>query len=207
MLITTVDENMQGNGHGRRFGRTGLMVTGALAAVLFLGGCGSDSSGDKTVADTGASKGTAGTSAPGAATKADGLAFSKCMRDHGVKNFPDPNAQGQIWLGSPGQGGGGLDPSSPQFSAAQNACKSLAPGGSPEQQKTDRTNALKYSKCMRSHGAPNFPDPDSSGGIKTDNNAVDPNTPQFKAAEKACAEFQPGGPNAPRGQFGVGGGA
>jgi hypothetical protein len=53
------------------------------------------------------------------------------MRSHGVPSFPDPNSASTIW----GSGGGklftlpsGIDPSSPQFTSALNACKSLMPG-------------------------------------------------------------------------------
>ena len=59
------------------------------------------------------------------------LNVAKCMRSHGVSNFPDPNSASTIW----GSGGGqiftlpsGIDPSSPQFTSARNACKSLMPG-------------------------------------------------------------------------------
>ncbi len=45
---------------------------------------------------------------------------------------------------------------------------------------------------MRTHGVPNFPDPTFSGGgvkmtLKAGGaNGIDPNSPQFKAAQKAC---------------------
>ncbi len=35
---------------------------------------------------------------------------------------------------------------------------------------------------MRSNGVPSFPDPDTSGAFKLDDNA--PNTPQFKAMHR-----------------------
>lgn len=59
------------------------------------------------------------------------LAFSRCMRAHGVANFPDP----QFKTGSGGLGiriggrSGGLDPNSPIFRAAQQACAGDLPGG------------------------------------------------------------------------------
>jgi hypothetical protein len=55
----------------------------------------------------------------------DSLAFARCMRAHGVPDFPDPNGQpGQLGPGS------GIDPNSPQFQSALNGpCKSLAPPG------------------------------------------------------------------------------
>jgi hypothetical protein len=50
-------------------------------------------------------------------------AFARCMRAHGVPDFPDPNGQsGQLGPSS------GIDPNSPQFQAALNGpCESLAP--------------------------------------------------------------------------------
>jgi hypothetical protein len=53
------------------------------------------------------------------------VAFAKCMRAHGVPNFPDPNSQGgQLGPGS------GIDPSSPKFkTAVDGPCLSLAPAG------------------------------------------------------------------------------
>jgi hypothetical protein len=49
------------------------------------------------------------------------LRFARCMRTHGVPSFPDPTSRG-IALSS------AVDPSSPQFQSAQQACKSLLPG-------------------------------------------------------------------------------
>jgi hypothetical protein len=52
------------------------------------------------------------------------LAFSKCMRAHGLKDFPDPTSGGiQIHV-TPGSD---LNPNSQQFQKAQNACQGLIP--------------------------------------------------------------------------------
>ena len=48
--------------------------------------------------------------------------FAACMRSHGVKNFPDPNSQGGFLMG------GDVDPNSPTFKAAMQACRPLLPG-------------------------------------------------------------------------------
>lgn len=54
------------------------------------------------------------------------LKFVNCMRSHGVANFPDPNANGTMLI----QGGAnGVDPNSPQFKSAMQACRSLIPAG------------------------------------------------------------------------------
>jgi hypothetical protein len=61
------------------------------------------------------------------------LKFARCMRAHGI-NLPDPKAQGGgITLGARSSKGGStgndIDPESPAFQRAQNACESLLPGG------------------------------------------------------------------------------
>ena len=130
-------------------------------------------------------------------------AFAACMRKNGEPNFPDPNAQGQLSFGS----GSGIDPSSPQFQQAQTACRKLLPNHgtpSPAQQAQARAQALAFSACMRKNGVPNFPDPQfGTGGrvsIKISGGAgLDPQSPQFQAAQKACqsnlpGKFGPGGP-------------
>ena len=73
-----------------------------------------------------------------------------------------------------GCGGGGGGPGS---GAAANASAS----------------AVKFSQCMRQHGISDFPDPDSQGHMQiriTPGSDMDPNNPQFKAAQKACAKYQ-----------------
>lgn len=49
------------------------------------------------------------------------------------------------------------------------------------------TALLKLTGCMQSHAIPNFPDPSPGGGYSRGAlNAVDPNSPQYQAALKAC---------------------
>ena len=160
-----------------------------LAGALVLAGCGG--SGSPGVASAGTPT-TSESSSRSSSTKASPLAFSQCMRAHGVPDFPDPNGNGQLLI----QGGGNgsdLNPSSPQFQAAQNDCKSLAPGGLTARSGTkNRANALKFSECMRKHGITNFPDPDSQGGIELQAGAggsLDPQSPQFQSAQNACFHY------------------
>jgi hypothetical protein len=61
-----------------------------------------------------------------AAARAQALKYSRCIRAHGISDFPDPNAQGGIAL-SP-KLGGGLDPHNPRFQAANKACQHYQPG-------------------------------------------------------------------------------
>lgn len=147
-----------------------------VGAAILLAGCGS-SSNSSTIS-----------AAPTKYTQA--LAFSQCMRAHGVPKFPDPSQNGGLLIqGGPGQG---LDPGSPAFQAAQHACRSKLPdGGRPQPvSAAQRQKALQFSQCMRAHGIPNFPDPTFSGprvqlqiGKEM---GLNPSSPAFQAAQKAC---------------------
>jgi hypothetical protein len=119
------------------------------------------------------------------------LKFSRCMRSHGVANFPDPNGQGQIGIDS----ASGIDPGSPTFQSAMQACrKNLPNGGQPNPQQLAKAKkaALAFSACMRAHGVKDFPDPDFSGGTvqlkigSKQGSDLDPNNPTFKKAQAAC---------------------
>ena len=179
---------MQGNDlRPTRLERVGAVVAGLLAVALLVAACG----------------GTSGSSSSGGSSKKGALAYSQCMRSHGVRNFPDPDSQGRLQLKT----GNGFDPSSPQFQAAQKACQSLQPAPSADQQKKDRDQALKYAKCMRSHGIPDFPDPDAQGRMQiqvSPGSDLEPNSPLYQAAVKACRQYQPGGGQSTTSQQGGG---
>jgi hypothetical protein len=126
----------------------------------------------------------------------DALAFSQCMRSHGVPNFPDPNARGDLTIGP----SSGIDPGSAKFQAAQQACQRVLPNGgqpTPQQLAKARQGALAFSACMRSHGIPDFPDPTfSNGGIgirihSTAGSDLNPQSSTFQAAQQACQGHLP----------------
>jgi hypothetical protein len=53
---------------------------------------------------------------------------------------------------------------------------------------------LQFARCMRAQGVPNFPDPSASGGINiTPGSGLDPQSPAFRGAQKACGKLLPGG--------------
>jgi hypothetical protein len=131
----------------------------------------------------------------------DLTAYSACMRSHGVPNFPDPDSKGRIKITSGVSASGkktGVDVNSPQFERARKACDKLLPnGGRPTaaQQAYEQQQMLKFAQCMRSHGVPKFPDPKPGGALSLGVKAgVDPNTPQFQTAQRACQKLVPGGP-------------
>jgi hypothetical protein len=161
-------------------------VTGCALAITACGTSGSMSN------ETGASSGRAGF-----------LAFSECMRSHGVPTFPDPSAGGGIHLPQ----GSNINPFSPSFKTARAQCHKLLPGGGgprgvSEQQKEQ---LVRTAECMRAHGVTGFPDPTTTPPTKPQDysmaegigglngglfllvpKTIDVNSPAFKQATKAC---------------------
>jgi hypothetical protein len=84
------------------------------------------------------------------------LAYSACMRSHGVPNFPDPSSGGGIHLTV-----GSINPFSPSVKSAQARCHKLLPGGGPPQgvSEQQKERLVRTAECMRSHGVTGFPDP------------------------------------------------
>jgi len=182
------DNDACGSGHrGRRRARrrrAGLLAAALACLALVAAAC---SSAAKT--------GTGAGPAHGSARQSE-LAFSRCMRAHGISDFPDPSSHGGIALnGGPGSD---LNPSSPLYQAANSACKPLLPPQkalSPAQQAAARAQALAYARCMRAHGISDFPDPNAQGGIALSpqpGGDLEPNNPRFQAANHACQHYQPG---------------
>ncbi len=196
-----------------------LGVVVLASAALLLAGCGGDSSSPgvahlSSSTSGGSPSSGGGSSSPesSASVQQKMVKFSQCMRTHGEPEFPEPS-EGGIRIHS--QNGHGPNPESSRFQAAEKACSKYAPSKmapSPAQQAKLQESALNFSKCMRSHGVPSFPDPEfhQSGGAvgirigskKGGPSGIDPNSPQFKAAQKACQSDLP----APKGAGPGGGG-
>jgi hypothetical protein len=117
------------------------------------------------------------------------------MRSNGVPSFPDS--------------GGGLvipndiNPASPAFRSAQQACQSLMPGPAPRAPATEqqRETLLAMSRCMRAHGVSGFPDPVDTrpgspaglamafgrpGAFLVIPKSLNPRSPAFRRAAGAC---------------------
>jgi hypothetical protein len=198
------------------------VASGLVALGLFTAACSRPASGLGVAAvETSSSAAATAASATAPKASADPLAYSKCMRSHGIGDFPDPNSDGNIAItvnDSAGPGTSDLDPNNPTFQAAQAACKSLSPEHqlTPAQQQAMHDAMLKYSQCMRAHGVPDFPDPVAGGGLQismSPGSDLDPQNPQNKAATAACQHLQPkppgGGPGSALNKSGpsTGGGA
>jgi hypothetical protein len=174
----------------RRVGVT-LALVALAGLVLIAAGCGGSSAQGAAQVDT-APTTTADPGSAGGSRSDDPTAYSACMRKHGVPKFPDPDKNGGLRLkAGPGTG---IDPESAQFKAAAKACAKLAPKApSPAQRAKDQQQLLRFAACMRQHGLPKFPDPEPNGGLRIQRGSgLDPNSPQFKAAQKACQDLLPG---------------
>jgi hypothetical protein len=119
------------------------------------------------------------------------LTYSRCMRAHGVPDFP---------ILKRGPGGSLVHPvsppagmlTSPGYDAAFRACLKLAVvgGGSPARYRAMALKGLAQAECMRTHGITGYPSPGAlDGGLhEPDATAIglDTHTLQFAAAARAC---------------------
>jgi hypothetical protein len=189
-----------------RVRRRGLLVAAAVAvAVLVLAGCGNQPS-------------KANPSSAGASTTSpSAVAYSACMRAHGVPNFPDPASGGQL----PKADAQRLGVSGSQLTAAQQACQNLLPhdagvinagsvdhcmmaGDCPRALVRQVLNEERiFAQCMRSRDVPNWPDPsiDSRGrpvfAISISQLGFNPYSPQVWAKGNQCSHLMPGLPGLP----------
>jgi hypothetical protein len=121
------------------------------------------------------------------------------MRSHGLSDFPDPTVGSNglpSWSlnASPNSD---LDPNSPQYKSSQKACRGDLPTLGPQtpaETTAAIAEAVKYAECMRSHGEPDFPDPNGQGVIQIKNatGILDPNSPQYETAQTACQSLDKG---------------
>jgi hypothetical protein len=146
--------------------RRAAAAMAGMCALALAGAC----SGSPASAGSGASptgRGSANSSNGGGTANAPLVAFSRCVRSHGVPNFPDPRAgDSNAKFPSAQQ----LRASSSQLSTAESACQRLLPAGVDDQFPPSEVPLLlramlPFSSCMRSRGVPSFPDPavDSEG--------------------------------------------
>jgi hypothetical protein len=156
----------------------------ALAIVAVIGaGCSS------APAQTGSSGGD-----NTAANRQQAVKFAQCMRSNGIREFPDPDASGQLTIDGIANGSS-VDPNSAPFKQAITACKDLEPSGfmghkrSPEQQKV----ALKFAQCVRDNGVKDFPDPTADGPLVDTNRIPSSGTEGglsiLNAAMRKCRDF------------------
>jgi hypothetical protein len=170
--------------------RARLLAAAALLSAVLVAGCGGDSPSPTD---------SASTSASAVSAVESGVAFSRCIRSHGVPNFPDPKVSGQtVRLGSPST------VRSPAFQFAAHSCQRLLPKGPPGSgppSSQAQARMLNVSACMRKHGISGFPDPSTSPPSNSAGNSgivgsggyylaipssIDTSSPAFERAAAAC---------------------
>jgi hypothetical protein len=185
--------------------RKAIVLTAPLATAIALAACGgtSPSHGNQTASNSSSGNGV-------------GLKLAHCMRTHGVPDFPDPSSGGGFQTSLSGSSSGSasvtvnghtLNIRGPAFQKAMQECRSKMPQGPPisgAQLAQIKQGALKMAQCMRTHGVPNFPDPNvTSGpgghgiavmiggppGSKSGPRVFDPRSPAFQRAQASCQHF------------------
>ena len=155
--------------------------------------------------------------AGGSSSSPSAVGYSRCMRSHGVPNFPDPDSSGNLPKGDAQQ----FDVSASEFQAARTDCQHLLPntgraintdsiqqcmmaGDCPPalvRQVLDEERS--FAQCMRSDGVPTWPDPsiDSQGrpvfAISISKLGFDPYSRQVWAKGNQCSHLMPGLPGLP----------
>jgi len=152
-------------------------------AVLVLPAAACDSSSSSTGAG---GSSNAGGPVSSQAASSTAVAFSHCMRSHGVPDFPDPTSRGGVPKVTPQQVG----VSNSRFQVAQRACAQLL---QPTQAQVPQimTGMLKFARCMRSHGVPNWPDPstDRNGQPVFNISGINPDSPLVSNTANECTHL------------------
>jgi len=171
-----------------------LVTAGLVLLGLALVACGSQQASPSVahVARTPTTKAGSPTSALVLATQ--------CLRQHGLPNLPGPI----LATAGPAEGNMVLDKQAlatyprAEVSQALGACTTsleqagLDGGSNSGASSQEIRYLLAFAHCVRNHGVPNFPDPNSSGQIpKVSQQEL--NRPQFREAEKACQNLLPAG--------------
>jgi len=119
-------------GVGMRSRRTARAAAALIAATQLLAAC----HGSRPSSGPGGSP-----SAAISRTAPSNVAFSACMRTHGVPNFPDPDIKGMPAPAGPRQ----LGVSPARYQVAEQTCLPLLPAGGSLQQQTQR--CVLYGEC------------------------------------------------------------
>jgi hypothetical protein len=180
----------------RRFLRGRRLV--AAGAVVVLAGTGLAFALTSGGGDGGGGAGGAGSGSSDDSTSMQdaALQFAQCMRNHGVKDFPDPKVSGnQVDFGAP-------PPDVPRatYQKAKAACQDILDKASPAAEQPSQEElaklqdeSLAMAQCMRKRGW-DMSDPQVSqdGGIRASFEGVpepgDPRFDEFEHDQEACMD-------------------
>ena len=123
------------------------------------------------------------------------ITFARCMRSHGVPNFPDPSPPGASLTGNTFGAFAlppGLNLQAPAAQSALKGCRKTLPGGGGGRggiSESTKLRLLKHAQCMRAHGVSNYRDPTipSHGPIESGPPpGINTDSPVFQRAATAC---------------------
>ena len=169
-----------------------VVVATGFAAIT-LAAC-SSTPNTRPVASAQSGGGTTSTSATPQSALQELHRWGDCMRQHGVQiSDPTLNAQNVPQFSQSQMAG---IPESVK-TTAQQACRSIIADllSNPSGNKSvDPQRVLAVSRCMRSHGVPDFPDPDPTTNVLYLTPTIR-NEPGYQQAWQACKSATPGGGN------------
>ena len=157
----------------------------ALAIVALIGaGCSSEPDENGSAGNTNAGQEQA-------------MKFSECMRENGVKEFPDPDASEGLTIDGV-LNGSSLNPDGPAWKGAIAACRDLQPPGFTGDEDIsagEQEERLEFAQCMRDNGVTDFPDPTSDGPLvdtrRIPSAATEGGMSILNAAMRACGGLVP----------------
>lgn len=184
--FTMNDRNDEGSAalawHSRPRRRAGALTAAVAGATLLVMACGGPSAGADTFIG---------------GTYTQALAYAKCMRSHGISDFPAPDGQGNF---NNSQIESIYQQRPQQLRNASGACDPLLPNEGTglsttelqTMQQQNLRNAVKAAHCMRAHGIANFPDPAGTAQASGVNwpqtlPGIDTGSPSYEKAYMTCS--------------------
>lgn len=165
-----------------------LALPATLAACVLLASCGGSS-------PTSVSNAAAKEQAKEHSVETKFQEFARCLREHGINaeaiTHPGGGHGLKIEVGPGGEGA---------MQAAEKVCARYKPkegpkGTEPPQVRAEHEEQTRrFAKCMREHGIPVEAAPNGGIFIKANpGSGISPESPTFKAAQRACRKLLPGG--------------
>jgi hypothetical protein len=130
-----------------------------LAALAMVAAIGAGCSNGSAETRSGGDKNTS--------TRDKGMKFANCMRDNGVREFPDPDASEGLTIDGV-LNGSSLNPNTAAWKQAIAACRDLQPPGftgDHDVSAGEQEARLEFAQCIRDNGVQDFPDPTRDGPL------------------------------------------
>jgi hypothetical protein len=164
--------------HSRRCLAVVLALAAGASSAFLVAGCGATP------------HAASGVGSPNERATAVLRSLARCIRTHGVTNFPDPQIGGD---GVPR-----IPDSAPRVPvSAQQACRGVFAQLPPQYtattpvSTTDFQKLLRLARCIRTHGIPDWPDPNALGEFPINARIQRGGKPLFVPAVRACARLNP----------------